>query len=363
LEPVVDLGDYLSLREDWEAPSVTDEEVDQVLEQLREENAILEPVDRAAEMGDQVLIDVKASVDDDTIVDEEGIEVILSEERPFLSQEFVAALVGLSADEESVFTLALPETIEETQLRGADAEFTVRVDTVHARELPELNDALASTVGSFETFDALRQDVVDRILAQKSQMAESEYRDKLVEKLVAQAELTYPPQMVEDTLDDMVHETEHRVERQSHMSFEDALRLEGRTVDQFRDEVRPQAEERVARSLVLHQFAQQESVAVDDDEVVSEYATFMSQFGPDVSISSEDMDLDSALAQNFRNNILGRKVMDRLTAIGRGQADLDVAAVAADESVEVAAPVAEDNSADAGASEAAEDASGEESDA
>jgi trigger factor len=357
LEPEVDLGDYLSLREAWETPTVSDEEVEQVLAQLREENATLEPVDRAAEMGDQLLVNVQATVDDETIVEEDDIEVLLSEERPFLSEAFVAALVGLSADEDSTFELTLPDTIDDPALRGLEAEFTVHVNTVYERQLPELDDALASATGSFETFEELRQDIVDRILAQKEDQSEAAYRDQLIEKLVAQAEFSYPPQMVEETLDDMVREAEQRIQRQSKMSLEDALRLEGRTLEQFREEMMPQAEVRVERSLALQQFAHLEQISVNDDEVVKEYASFMSQFGPaQQQLTAEDVDLESPLAQNFRNSVFGRKVMERLAAIGRGQAEAeatedqdDVEPVAEDAAVAVAeagaeedAPVAED---------------------
>jgi trigger factor len=366
LEPEVDLGDYLSLREDWEAPAVSDEEVAQVLDQLREENAVLAPVERAAEMGDQLLVDVQATVDEESIVDEDDIEVILSEERPFLSEAFVAALVGLSADEDSTFEMPLPETIEEPALRGAEAEFTVHVNTVYERQLPELDDALASTAGSFETLEELRQDIVDRILGQKEEQTETAYRDQLVEKLVEQATFSYPPQLVEEVLDDIVHETEHRVERQSKMSFEDALRLQGRTIEQFREEMWPQAEERVKRSLALQQFAQQEQITVTDDEVVQEYTAFMSQFGPaQQELTGDEVDLGSDMAQNFRNSIFGRKVMTRLVAIGRGDTATDDdaednenvdAADAADDTVVDTITEETDESADvAASSEAAPD--------
>ncbi len=98
LEPSVELGDYLSIRESWEDPTVSDEEITQVLEQMREEHAVVEHVDRPAVMGDQVLVDVKAVANDDVIVDEKEIEVVLSESRPFHSHpSSLAALVGMSA--------------------------------------------------------------------------------------------------------------------------------------------------------------------------------------------------------------------------------------------------------------------------
>ena len=127
LEPTADIGAYTELREAWTGPTVSDDEIDQVLAQLREENAVLESVDRAAEMGDEVHVNVHSTVDGDVVVDEDDVEVVLSEDRPFLSVEFVAALVGMKADEESTFTLTLPDTIENEELRGAESEFTVKV--------------------------------------------------------------------------------------------------------------------------------------------------------------------------------------------------------------------------------------------
>jgi len=321
LEPVVDLGDYKSLREDWTEATVSDDEIEQVLAQIREEHAILEPVDRVAEMADELRVNVHATVGDDVIIDEDDVEVVLSEERPFFSLEFVAALVGMGTEEESVFTLPLPESIEDPDLQGAEAEFTVKVTQVFERKLPELDDALASTVGSFEFFEELKQDVIDRILAQKREQAESVYRDRMTDKLVAMATSSYPPQMVSDTLDDIVEETSARIQRQSKMSLEDALRLEGRTIEQFREDVTPQAEDRVKRSLVLRQFALAESIDVGDDEVVKEYSDFLEQIGMAGQMADSDLDINSPMGDNFRNTIFGRKVMARLMAIGRGEAD------------------------------------------
>jgi len=321
LEPVVDLGDYKSLREDWTEATVSDEEIEQVLAQIREEHAILEPVDRAAEMDDELRVDVHATVGDDVIVDEDDIEIVLSEERPFFSPEFAAALVGMSTEEESAFTLALPESMEDPDLQGAEAEFTVKVTQVFERKLPELDDALASTVGSFESFDELKQDIIDRILKQKKEQAESVYRDRMTAKLVEMATSNYPPQMVSDTLDDIVKETSQRIQRQSKMSLEDALRLEGRTIEQFREDATSQAEDRVKRSLALRQFALAESIDVGDDEIVEEYSDFMAQIGMAGQMADNDLDVNSPMGNNFRNTVLGRKVMTRLVAIGRGEAD------------------------------------------
>ncbi len=322
LEPSVELGDYLSIRESWEDPTVSDEEVTQVLEQMREEHAIMEHVDRPAAMGDQVLVDVKAVANGDVLVDEKEIEVVLSESRPFLSPEFVAALVGMSVDEEKQTTLVLPETIYQPSLQGVEADFTLTVRHVHERTLPNLDDALASTVGSFETVAELEKDVRERLMAHKQEQAEGEYQTKLVSKLVEQSTVAYPPVLLDETLDEIVNETKQRVENQRKMSLEDALRLDGLTLEQFRDQMRPQAEIRVKRSLALSKLAGQEGVAVSDDEVAQEYMNLLSRIGMVEQLTDRTVDVDSALGRNLRSNVLGRKVMSRLTAIGRGEAQV-----------------------------------------
>jgi trigger factor len=363
LEPEVDLGDYREIRVDWEEPPASDEEIEQVLEQVREENVVLEPVDRPAEMGDQVIVDVHATVDGDVIVDEDEIDLILSEERPFLSDEFIEAVLGMSADEEKSVLLTLPETIDEPSLRGVEAEFTIEVTRVYERHLPELDDALASTVGSFETFEELKQDIHDRILSSKQQQAETAYRNRVIERLVEEAEFLYPPQMIDDALDEIVEETRQQMQRQQDLSLEDALRLQGQTMDQFREQMEPQAVRRVERSLALTEFANAEDVEVSEDEIVQAYTDIFASFGAPQMADEARIDIESDMGRSLRSSVLGRKVMERLMAIARGESEESGAEEDETEEAETEA-VASDAEPDAGEAdlsqaESAEVASGE----
>jgi trigger factor len=263
------------------------------------------------------MVDVRAVVDDDVIVDEEEIEVVLSEERPFLSMAFVEALIGMAADEVKEFRLPLPETIDEPSLRGAEADFTVKVTKVFSRVLPDLDDALASTAGTFETLAELEQDIRERLQSSKQGQAESAYQSKVAAQLVDQATVVYPPQLIEDTLDDIVAEAKQQVEGRRSMTFEDALRLDGLTIEQFRDQMRPQAEQRAKRSLVLSEFAEVEGIGVSDDDVVQEYHDLYARLN--IPMPSREMSLNSPLGQNLRSSVLGRKVMEHLSRIGRGE--------------------------------------------
>lgn len=358
LAPTVELGDYEAIREDWEEPTVSEEEVAEVLQRLREENVVLEPVERPAEMGDQLMVDVKATVDGEEIVDEDDIEVPLLEDRPFLSPEFVQALLGASAGETRTFPLTLPETMDEPSLRGAEAEFTVTVKQVFSRTLPELDDALASTVGTFESLEALKEDIRRRLLSSKQEQAEVEFRNRMVERLVEVGEFHYPPQMVEEALDDLVQRAAERAQREQKMSLEDSLRLAGLTMEEFRDRLRPEAEQRVKVSLALQKFAELEGIEVSDDEVVLEYQGLFERLNQLVPAAEQVPALDSDLGRRLRNNVLGRKVMDRLAAIGRGKETEEVSEepIAEDvEEVETSEPesVPEDEPMDEGAETAA----------
>ena len=325
LSPEVVLGDYHSLSLEWEDVTVTDEEVANVLEQVREEHAVLEALDRPAEYGDEVHINVLGTVDGDVIVEEDDIEIVLKEDVPFVAPGFVEALVGMSTDEEKSFTVVFPETFSEENLRGEEGEFEVKVVGIYARVLPDLDDALASTAGSFETLEDLKQDIYTRMLETKQHHAQEHYRDDLVSILVAQSDVHYPPAMVEHTLDDMLEDMGRRIQREQRMSLEDAVQLQGITMEQLRQQMKPQAEADVKRSLVLSKFAQAQSIIVSDDEVVQEYQSFMTAVGQAQRIDSMPLTLDSPMAHNLRMGLLSRKTLEHLEKIGRGE--IDAAAV------------------------------------
>ena len=347
LQPTVELGDYSGIRREWEEPDVSEEEMEQVLEQVREEHAVLEPVDRPAEMGDEVYGNILGTVGGDVIVDEEEIEMTLSETTPFLSGEFVAELVGASPGETVEFSAVLPETIEDPSLQGVECDFEVEVIQVYNRDLPDVDDALASTVGSFETVEELRQDIHDRIVESKLNQARESYRNAIVEELVEMSEVEYPPIALEETLDDLVEETERQVRRNQQMALEDALRLQGQTMEMFRQDLEPEAERRLKRSFVLSEFANQEGIEITEDEVVQEYSRMMMSIG----MEGDDLDrlsLNSEMARSLRNGILGRKTLERLEAIAKGEGEREAVESGEDEETEAETETEPETEGDAG---------------
>ncbi|MBN2005246.1 MAG: trigger factor [Anaerolineae bacterium] len=322
LEPTVDLGEYQNIRQEWQDATVGEEEIDGILQQIREEHAILEAAERPAQLGDEVHIDVVGKIDgEEVIIDEEDVKVLLDPDTPFLAPGFVEALVGMSVDEEKAFKLTLPEDLENESLRGVEVDFEVAIAEVYARQLPDLDDALASTVGAFETLDALKEDIHTRFMAHKEQNATGAYQNDILKKLVQQATVHYPPVMLEEALDDIVEETNEHLEHDHQMSLEDALRLEGRTMESFREQMQPQADERVRRTLVLREFAGRENIEVSDDELVQGYTDMLVSVGMENSEAMGSLQLDSDLGHRLRNSLTVQKLMNRLVQIGRGEAE------------------------------------------
>jgi trigger factor len=318
LAPQVDLGDYESIRMEPESVEVTADELNEALEHIREENAVLDPVDRPAELGDKVILGiVEGAVDGDVFLHEHDMELPLDVEHPVISPEFIAALVDLEAGDEKTFTLTLPADFDET-LAGEEAEFTVEVDEVYSRALPELDDALASTVGNFETLDELRADLRERMLEYKQEHARETYRARLVEKLMAQAEIHYPPDMVEDKLDDMVEQFRQRVENAYNITWEDFLEMQAVTEEQLREDLRSQAIDELERGLALSEFAVEMDVTVSDDEVKAELGNIMTQQGVTNPALLEAFRPDTPMVNDLRNSVLGRKTLTLLERLAQG---------------------------------------------
>lgn len=321
LEPMVKLGDYKSLRKDWVEVEVGDEEVAMVVDQVRTEHAVLVPLsDRAVQIDDKVHADVMGILDSgDLFIEEEAFEFILEDGSDFIMLGFIDEIVGMKVEEEKSFTLTMPEDGVEPELKGAEIAFEVKIVEAFERTLPDADDALASTVGSFETFAELKADIQQRLLDAKTQQSQEDYREAMITMMIEQAEISYPPLFLKEMLDDMVASSAERIQREHNITLEDILRLQGRTMEDFRTEMQPNAEQRALRSLLLSTFAHDEKIEVSDDDLTKEYTSLIAAAGLE-NQAELGITVDSPLGQSLRSGLIGRKTMVRIEEIGRGLA-------------------------------------------
>lgn len=304
LAPKIDLGDYRSIRIPPPEVEVEAEEIEEVLESLRERNAVLEPVEeRGAQAGDVMVFDVQGwTGEGELFVQEEELETILDPESERPAPGFYEALVGMKPGEERTFELEMPE---ETALE--QAKFTVQLGSLFDRLLPGVDDDLARTVGDFESLEELRQHIHDQIEEQKQTQAREEYLEAALSALAEHAEIRYPPEALEEQLDEMLGDFEQQVRQHLRMSFEDYLKAQDTTEETLRSDLEPQARQRLERSLALSELIAAENLELTED--VQSY------------LASEDVQESPENFQALINQVLVNQAFERLLAIVRGEAE------------------------------------------
>jgi trigger factor len=353
LRPEVDLGDYRELRVEPPAVVVEEAEIEAELEKLRQDNAILEPADdRPARMGDWVSVDVAAELDSESLVQEQAYTIVLDAEDKEFDLGFAEQIVGMSVDEEKQFKLTLGENWGEEKA-GQEASYTATLREVRSRTLPDLDDDLARTVGDFDTLDELRQDVLQQFEENAQREADSEYIEEVMEALLTETMIEYPPDLIEEQLDSMVEDLKGRLDSQG-LSSEDYFKLTGQTEDAFRESLLPQAESIVRRGLAMGELARQEGLDVEGTEIEQRIALLSASWGERAS-EVRDMLSEPDSLRSIANSLLTDKAVQRLVAIAKGEApsleEKDDASLEESDAVDAGA---EDLITDAGESEVVE---------
>jgi len=317
LEPVVELGDYHSIRVEHVPVEITDEQVNDVINRLQQESAPWEPMERPVQFGDLLNLQVQGTIDGEEVVNDQGVDYIPQVENVLPFPGFVVYLEGMTEGQEKDFTLSIPEDYPRPQFAGKECQFHVVVLSIKEKKLAELDDEFAKGVGEgFDTFDALLEHVRGRLTKESEVEATRELEMKSLEGLVAIATIEASDALYQRELEMMQQERERMLQNQR-LDMDTYLRYIGKTEEEFLDELRPNANERLTRYLVMRKLSQVEDISASDDEVQEEIETAIASAGD----SSEQMrrTLSSEVAkENVRSSILNRKVMQRLVEIAGG---------------------------------------------
>ena len=319
VRPDVTLGDYYDIRLEQEPVEVSADEVDNRLSLFQRESGTWEPVERPVEMGDMITIDVKGDVDGEPEVEEAGVDYVLVEDSPNPLPGFPEALVGADVGESREFFLPFPDDYFDSERVGKECQFSVVVVEVKERKLPELDDDFARSMGMETTsMDELREKIEEEMLNQNRQAADHRFEDLAIRALVDISEVELPPLLVESEVDHMLSDQAEAMRRQQ-VSMEEYLRTVGKSVEELQEEARPQAEERLLRSLTLQAFRENEGLEVTSDDIEEELGKIVVD-----SVSGENplrSVLDSEEGRRYVENMLiNRKTLERLVQIAKGEA-------------------------------------------
>lgn len=381
LEPTVELGDYRSIRVAAETEEVSDEQIDGVLENIRQEQAVWEPVERPTQYGDRLNLNVRGVIGDETVVDDADVEYVPEAENVLPFPGFAPNLLGLSEEDESQFTVTIPDDYPREQYAGRDVAFQVEVLSVKEKTLPDLDDEMAKSVGEgYDDLAALRAAITENMTARAAAESRNRLEQQSLEALCDAATVNASSLLYERELEAMEAERE-RLLRQQGLDLLTYLRYIGKTPEQFREEMRPGAERRLLGGLVLRKLAEAEDIEVSDADVQSEVDRMLSSSTPDADAEPEPdaPDDDDAIGadavaepenaenlnnlrefltrddtrNNIRSNLHSRRVMERLLDITQGRLDdADAAPDAAGNDTGTAAPAAASASDDSPATDA-----------
>jgi len=254
VRPEFEPKDYTGVEITDVPESATDAQVEQTLEQMRQQAATLVPVDRPARLGDTVVIDYEGKIDGVPFEGgaAQGHETELAEDS-FISG-FVAGIVGMSAGETKDVQAKFPDPYTNAELAGKDAVFTITLHDVKEPELPELDDELAKRVSRSESLDDLRTEIKRRLDETTKRNARRQMSSQLLEKVVAAHDFALPAVLVERELDSLLNESRQYVARGG-LTWDDYLAHSGKTEPELREQFREEAERRVKTTLLVEAIA------------------------------------------------------------------------------------------------------------
>jgi trigger factor len=262
VRPEVELPDYKSLEVSVDDIAVTDADVEEQVQALRERFASLSEVERAAGEGDFVVMDLVARKDGEVIDGAEVTGMSYQVGKGGMLEGLDEALTGLSAGEDTTFTSQLVGG----DLAGEDVEVSVSVDSVKEQELPELDDDFAQTASEFDTIEELTEDVRTRLARGMRLEQAAAARDAVLEKLLDLTDVPLPEGVVDSELTARKEQIEQQLGAAG-MTMQQYLDSEEQTVDEFEADLEKRVRDAVAAQFVLDQVARTEEIGVDEGEL------------------------------------------------------------------------------------------------
>jgi trigger factor len=267
--PTVELGEYKNIEAARSTRPVSDEDVEQVINGLRDASASLQPVeDRASESGDTVTIDVNGVFKDEPEAEPINVnEVDVVLDGHGVQQEFTDYLTGVRVDEEKIFTVNYPEDFTSKGLAGKTVDYTAKITAVRRKELPDLDDEWAKSLGEdFESVDILRQRVREDLTGRAQVESENRLRGDVMNKLVDAHPFEVPDSLVGFQADQLLES----VGRDMVARGVDPRQQEPKWWEDVREQLKPQATRDLRGTMLLETIADREKIEVTGEEIETE---------------------------------------------------------------------------------------------
>ena len=270
IKPDVTLGDYKGIEVEKKEAEVSEDEISAEIDRVRESNARMITIDdRATQDGDTVVIDFDGYVDGEQFEGGKAEDYTLVLGSHSFIDNFEDQLVGKNIGDDVEVNVTFPEQYQAEELQGKPALFKVKIKEIKVKELPELDDDFAQDVSECDTLDAYKEEVKSKLVKTKEDDIKREKEDAVIEKIIENATMEIPEQMVDAQTRQMTQEFAQRLQSQG-LSLEQYMLFTGLTPQKMQEELKPQALKRIQSRLVLEAVVEAEKIEATQEDIEKE---------------------------------------------------------------------------------------------
>lgn len=293
--PDVKLGEYKGVSVPKEAVNVSDGDIEERLNQLRERNARLVSVDREAQKGDIAVIDFEGFLDGAPFAGGKGEGHELELGSGTFVPGFEDQVVGMKAGEEKDIDITFPQDYQK-DLAGKQVAFHVKCSEVKFKELPALDDDFAKDVSEFDTLEELKADIRREITEERQKAADVAYENALIEKVAESIDCELPEILIQRQCRRFLEEFKTRIKAQG-IPYEQYVKMTGMDEEKFMADGREPAIRQVKMDLAISQIIEEEKLEASDEEIEEEYKKLSTQYGMDVEQVKKYLDRETVRVQ------------------------------------------------------------------
>lgn len=305
--PVVEVKDYFGVEIEQVEEKVSEEDVNREIEALQKRNSRMVVAERAVEEGDTVVLDYAGFVGEEQFEGGTAERQELKIGSGMFIPGFEEQLVGVNAGEEKDVVVTFPEEYHAPELAGKEAVFKCRVHEVKFEELPELDDEFAKDVSEYDTLEELKAASAERLQKYIDAQSISRAKDAIIAKVCEANTVEAPKAMVEDEIDNMIQELDQQLRYQG-LSIDQYMEFMKKEAKEFRDELRADAEKKVATRVILMSIAEAEAIEVTEEDLEAELKNMA------ITYNMETEEVKNAIGAEglkfFKKDIQLKKVID-----------------------------------------------------
>lgn len=279
VKPEFELGEYKGIKASKVSHRTLKKDIDAEIEKMRERNSRMVSVeDRAVQKDDIANIDFEGFCDGVAFEGGKGENYDLTIGSGQFIPGFEDQLIGKNIGEETEVNVTFPEEYHAENLKGKDAMFKVKINSIKVKELPELDDEFAKDVSEFDTLEELKKDVKEKLSAAGKEKAAHETEENVIKAVCDATEIDIPEAMINSQIDKMIRDFDMQMRYQG-LNLEQYMKYTGTTLDSLKEQFKADAEKNVKTSLVLEKVCQVENITASDKEVSREYDDMAEQNG------------------------------------------------------------------------------------